>query len=56
MLTIHEDDAHRVDATTAGASAYVTKRAMQTELIRTLAPLLANNHHAEKVRSNAFLQ
>lgn len=43
MLTIHEDDAHRADATTAGASAYVPKRVMQTELIPTLAALLAND-------------
>ena len=43
MLTIHEDDAHRADATTAGASAYVTKRAMQTKLIPTLTALLAND-------------
>jgi len=45
MLTIHEDDAHRADAITAGASAYVTKRVMQTELIPTLAALLANEHN-----------
>ncbi|MFQ5857360.1 MAG: response regulator transcription factor [Anaerolineae bacterium] len=44
MLTIHEDDAHRADATAAGASAYVSKRVMQTELIPTLAALLANDH------------
>lgn len=56
MLTIHEDDAHRANATTAGASAYVTKRVMQTELVPTLAALLANNHHGEEVRNNAFLQ
>ena len=44
MLTIHEDDTYRADATTAGASAYVPKRVMQTELIPTLAALLANDH------------
>jgi DNA-binding NarL/FixJ family response regulator len=44
MLTIHEDDTHRADATAAGASAYVSKRAMQTELLPTLAALLANDH------------
>ena len=44
MLTIHEDDTHRADATAAGASAYVPKRAMQTKLIPTLAALLANDH------------
>ena len=42
MLTIHENDTYRADATTAGASAYVTKRVMQTELIPTLAALLKN--------------
>ena len=44
MLTVHEDDTHRADATAAGASAYVPKRAMQTELIPTLTALLANDH------------
>ncbi len=44
MLTIHEDDAHRADAAAAGASAYVPKRVMQTELIPTLAALLADDH------------
>jgi len=56
MLTIHENDTYRADATTAGASAYVPKRVMQTELIPTLAALLANNHDGEEVRNNAFLQ
>jgi len=44
MLTIHEGDTYRADATAAGASAYVPKRAMQTELIPTLAALLADTH------------
>jgi DNA-binding NarL/FixJ family response regulator len=44
MLTVHEDDTYRADAIAAGASAYVPKRAMQTELIPTLTALLANNH------------
>jgi DNA-binding NarL/FixJ family response regulator len=56
MLTIHEDDTHRADATGAGASAYVPKRAMQTELLPTLAALLANDHDGEEVRNNAFSQ
>ena len=43
MLTIHENDTYRADATTAGASAYVPKRVMQTELIPTLAALLADD-------------
>jgi DNA-binding NarL/FixJ family response regulator len=41
MLTIREDNSYRTDAERAGASAYVTKRAMQNELIPTLAELLA---------------
>lgn len=44
MLTIHEGDTYRADATAAGASAYVPKRTMQTELIPTLAALLADTH------------
>ena len=42
MLTIHEGDAYRANATAAGASAYVPKRVIQTELVPTLAALLAN--------------
>jgi DNA-binding NarL/FixJ family response regulator len=45
MLTIHDSDAHRAGATAAGASAYVSKRAMSTELLPTLAALLANVQH-----------
>jgi len=41
MLTVHEDDSHRADATAAGACAYVSKRAMQTQLLPTLTALLA---------------
>jgi two-component system response regulator NreC len=40
MLTIHEDDAYRADATAAGASAYVPKRMMQKELLPALRALL----------------
>jgi len=40
ILTIHEGDDYRADATAAGASAYVSKRAMHTDLIPTLATLL----------------
>jgi DNA-binding NarL/FixJ family response regulator len=43
MLTIHEGDAYRADATAAGASAYVPKRVMQSELLPTLAALLADD-------------
>ncbi len=42
ILTIHEGDTYRAEATAAGASAYVPKRVMRTELIPTLAALLAN--------------
>lgn len=40
MLTIHEDEAYRSEAISAGASAYVTKRVMKTELIPTMKRLL----------------
>ena len=43
ILTVHEDDHHRADATAAGANAYVAKRVMRTELIPTLAALLDND-------------
>ncbi len=41
ILTIHEASAYRKDATSAGASAYIPKRKMQTELIPALRRLLA---------------
>ena len=41
VLTVHEDNLHRADAMAAGASAYVPKRAMRTELIPALTALLA---------------
>ncbi|MFH1176717.1 MAG: response regulator [Acidobacteriota bacterium] len=40
MLTVHEDDAYRETAEAAGATAFVPKRAMATELIPTIARLL----------------
>ena len=40
ILTTHEDSAYRADATAAGASAYVAKRRMRTELVPTLEALL----------------
>jgi DNA-binding NarL/FixJ family response regulator len=40
MLTIHEDAEHRNDALSAGASAFVPKRMMQSELLPALAMLL----------------
>ena len=50
ILTIHEGEAYRADAAAAGASAYVPKRTMQTELLPTLAALLAAQEEAETVR------
>jgi DNA-binding NarL/FixJ family response regulator len=50
MLTIHEDEAYRVDAVTAGASAYVTKCTMLTDLLPTLATLLSTQDEPEDVR------
>jgi DNA-binding NarL/FixJ family response regulator len=41
MLTICEDAQYRADASVAGASAYVIKRKMHTELIPVLVNLLA---------------
>jgi DNA-binding NarL/FixJ family response regulator len=40
MLTISEDTQYRADASMAGASAYVIKRKMHTELIHVLVNLL----------------
>jgi DNA-binding NarL/FixJ family response regulator len=41
ILTIHEDEAYRADAASAGVAAYIPKRTMQTELVPTLKSLLA---------------
>lgn len=40
ILTIHEENAFRADAKTAGASAFVIKRVMRKELVPTLAAIL----------------
>ena len=40
MLTIHTDDIYRAEAQVAGASAYVTKQRMRSELVPALAALL----------------
>lgn len=40
MLTIYDDEAHRADAATAGANAYVPKRKVQTELLPVVTRLL----------------
>jgi DNA-binding NarL/FixJ family response regulator len=44
MLTLCDGDVYRAEANAAGASAYVPKHAATTQLIPTLAPLLANGH------------
>jgi DNA-binding NarL/FixJ family response regulator len=41
MLTIYDDEAHRADAAAAGASAYVPKRKVQTELLPVVTRLLS---------------
>jgi DNA-binding NarL/FixJ family response regulator len=41
MLTIHEERKYQVDASEAGASAYVTKRKMHSELIPVMRRLLS---------------
>ena len=41
MLTHHEDAQYRADAFSAGASAYVSKRKMHTDLVPVLTTLLA---------------
>ncbi len=43
MLTIHEGEFYRADSTAAGASAYVPKRTMHTDLIPTLNTLLTRS-------------
>lgn len=43
MLTIYDDEAHRADAAAAGASAYVPKRKVQTDLLPVVARLLSNH-------------
>lgn len=42
MLTILEGNSYRAEATSAGASAYVQKQRMHSELVPTMAGLLAN--------------
>lgn len=43
MLTIYDDAAHRADAAAAGASAYVPKRKVKTELLPVLNRLLTGD-------------
>ncbi len=49
MLTIYDDEAHRADAAAAGASAYVPKRKVQTELLPVVTRLLAGARGAKPV-------
>jgi two-component system, NarL family, response regulator LiaR len=44
MLTIYDDEAHRADAAAAGASAYVPKRKVQTELLPVITRLLSEEN------------
>ena len=44
MLTIYDDEAHRADAAAAGASAYVPKRKVQTELLPVVTRLLSGEN------------
>lgn len=44
MLTIYDDEAHRADAAAAGASAYVPKRKVQTELLPVVTRLLSGDY------------
>jgi two-component system invasion response regulator UvrY len=40
ILSIHEEEAYQLDAATAGASAFVSKRTMQTKLVPVIKTLL----------------
>lgn len=40
MLTVYEDQAHRADAAAAGASAYVPKRTLSSDLVPVIHTLL----------------
>jgi DNA-binding NarL/FixJ family response regulator len=40
MLTIYEDQAHRADAAAAGASAYVPKRNLHSDLVGVISTLI----------------
>ena len=43
MLTIHEEEVYRVESMSAGASAFIPKRMMKTELVPAIEKLLAIN-------------
>jgi two-component system, NarL family, invasion response regulator UvrY len=44
MLTIYDDEAHRADAAAVGASAYVPKRKVRTELLPVVTRLLSGKY------------
>ena len=46
MLTMYDDEAYRAAAAAAGASAYVSKRLVQIDLVPTVAALLADEQAA----------
>lgn len=47
ILTIHEEEAYRIDAASAGASAFVAKRLMQSQLLPTIQKFLPPVDSAE---------
>jgi DNA-binding NarL/FixJ family response regulator len=49
MLSIHEDGVYRAAAFAAGASAFVPKRKVQSELLPTLSELLSVRSTPERV-------
>jgi len=51
VLTIQEDQAYQLDAAAAGASAFVPKRTMHTELLPALMPLLPTDNDLLRGRS-----
>jgi two-component system invasion response regulator UvrY len=54
ILTIHEAAAYRKDAALAGASAYVSKRKMRTQLIPVLERMLSGSADAGLKRKLAL--
>ena len=48
ILTIHEEEIYRANAMDAGASAYISKRRMRTELLPKIAALLSAQKKLKK--------
>jgi DNA-binding NarL/FixJ family response regulator len=44
MVSIYDDTAHRAAALSAGAKAFVSKRAIRKELISTIERVMADVH------------